>query len=447
MKTQNLSQNEPYIWVKPKKVLFSEQVAIGISGLEPNSEVRLRARMPLKEGIWESWATYQADENGTVDTNSQAPIDGTYDGVDGTGLLWSMERTTETSFADEDDDVEVTVVELEASAGGETIAETNFERIFMREGVERTRVRERGLVADFYTPAGAPPYPTVICLGGSEGGLPPWSTAALLASEGYAVLSLAYFGHEGLPEALDGIRLEYFESAIDWLASSEVARSQPLGVVGWSRGAELALLLGSSNPEITTVVAYAPSSVVFEGIPGGWEYAGSAWQSGGEELPYVSYDWGITFWLHIFQQWILRRSLSLRPTYEGGFDEATETETSAASIPVENTDGPILLVSGGDDQMWPSRRFGNEIVTRLDEAGYDHPYDHLTYDGAGHVIATPYRPTTDDSEQGTFLPGLPLSLGGNPAGTATAEADSWPKVLEYLDRGLRNETRRSTQRS
>lgn len=447
MTSQTLNQNEPYIWTKPNEVLFSERVSIGISGLEPNTNVRLRARMPLKEGIWESWATYQADENGTVDTGSQAPIDGTYDGVDGTGLLWSMEQTAETSFADEDDDVEVTVVELQASVDGETIASTTFERVFMRDGVERTQIREKGLVADFYTPAADPPYPTVICIGGSDGGLAPWSTAALLASEGYAVLSLAYFGHEGLPDALDGIRLEYFESAIDWLASNSTVRSQPLGVVGWSRGAELALLLGARNPEITTVVAYAPSSVVFQGIPNGWEYAGSAWQSGGEELPYISYDWGMGFWLHILKQWLLRRSLSLRPTYEGGFDEATDREVAAASIPVEDTDGPILLVSGGDDQMWPSRRFGNEIVKRLDDAGYDHPYEHLTYDDAGHVIATPYRPTTDDSNQGTFLPGLPLTLGGDPAGIAAAEADSWPTVLEYLDRGLRTDTQRSHRRS
>ena len=38
-----------------------------------------------------------------------------------------------------------------------------------------------------------------------------------------------------------------------------------------------------------------------------------------------------------------------------------------AAIPVERTNGPILLVSGQDDQMWPSAQMGQLVIERLDQ--------------------------------------------------------------------------------
>lgn len=57
----------------------------------------------------------------------------------------------------------------------------------------------------------------VLSVGGSQGGYGnPWK-AALLASHGYPVLQLAYFGAPGLPRELRSIRLEYVERALQWL--------------------------------------------------------------------------------------------------------------------------------------------------------------------------------------------------------------------------------------
>lgn len=41
--------------------------------------------------------------------------------------------------------------------------------------------------------------------------------ASLLASHGFAVLALAYFGYEDLPEKLQEIDLDYFEEAANFL--------------------------------------------------------------------------------------------------------------------------------------------------------------------------------------------------------------------------------------
>ena len=58
-------------------------------------------------------------------------------------------------------------------------------------------------------------------LGGSEGGLGAGAArvARAIAEHGYAVLQLAYFGAPGLPKQLQLIPLEYFKTAIDWLAA------------------------------------------------------------------------------------------------------------------------------------------------------------------------------------------------------------------------------------
>lgn len=63
---------------------------------------------------------------------------------------------------------------------------------------------------------GAGPFPGVIDLFGSGGGLCEYR-ASLLAGHGFAVLALAYFRFEDLPESLDVVHLEYFEEAVDFM--------------------------------------------------------------------------------------------------------------------------------------------------------------------------------------------------------------------------------------
>lgn len=431
----------PVIRVEPDQPLFSQPVEITVTGVEAGAEVTIRARMALEDGIWKSWAMFEADDDGRVDLTSQRPTQGTYQDADPMGLFWSMSLETAKDMTEgEDEDVTSTVVQLIVERDGEEIATTEFERHFAVPGIETTDVRERGLVGKFYEPVGDGPHAAVILLGGSEGGIPNWQTASLLASHGYAVFTLAYFGTDGLPNALQGIRLEYFEAAIDWLGAREDVKSAPIGVVGWSRGAELALLLGARNSEIGTVVAFAPSHVVFQGLPEGWETAGSAWKYEGSPLPFVPYSFSKRYILGIFKSWIARQPLAFEPVYSRGLEEADEEQTESATIQVEDIGGPVLLVSGQDDRMWPSSEMADAVIDRLDEYEYPHRYEHLTYEDAGHSISSPYRPTTDATSNGKFIRGLPFDLGGTPEATAAADADAWPHVLEFLDEGLHEET-------
>lgn len=64
--------------------------------------------------------------------------------------------------------------------------------------------------------AGKGRFPGIIDLFGSGGGLCEYR-ASLLAGHGFAVLALAYFRFEDLPEYLSDVHLEYFEEALAFL--------------------------------------------------------------------------------------------------------------------------------------------------------------------------------------------------------------------------------------
>ncbi|MGE5334424.1 MAG: acyl-CoA thioester hydrolase/BAAT C-terminal domain-containing protein, partial [Nitrososphaerota archaeon] len=287
-------------------------------------------------------------------------------------------------------------------------------------GVRRVEVRERGLVGTLLLPADDGPHPGVIVLGGSSGGIRE-PLAALLASRGYAALALAFFGADGLPPHLADIPLEYFETALDWMVTRPEVRGARCSLLGTSRGAELALLLGATFPRVGAVIAYAPSGVLWGAVGA----SGPAWTYHGKPLPIVpdrvspELDASIA----------ARAPVSAAPWYQHNL--ADEAALAPATIAVERIAGPVLLISGDDDQMWPSSLMAERIMRRLAAHHFAWPYRHLRYADAGHLIAPPWQPTTVNSRLHPTV-GIAFAYGGTPAGQAHANADSWNHVLALL---------------
>ncbi len=109
----------------------------------------------------------------------------------------------------------------------------------------------------------------------------------------------------------------------------------------------------------------------------------------------------------------------------------------AAAIPVERINGPILLISGKDDEIWLSTEASDAAIERLKEHNYPYPYEHLSYDNAGHLIGAPYLPTTV-TQFVHPVTGTALELGGTASGNAFASADSWEYLLGFLENNLKN---------
>jgi hypothetical protein len=111
-------------------------------------------------------------------------------------------------------------------------------------------------------------------------------------------------------------------------------------------------------------------------------------------------------------------------------------EVAKSFIPVERIGGPVLLLSGKDDQMWPSSTFSDMVVRRLVEKGFKYPYTHLAYAGAGHLLSHPYVPTTVSASRHAVTGEL-YAYGGNPKDNHHANVDSWAHVLEFLGKSLK----------
>src|SRR5215213_10200920 len=79
--------------VSPERAPIDEPVAIRLDGVAPGARVTVRARMEgYGNGIWASEAAFTADPDGCVDVTRDAPVMGTYEGVEPMGLFWSMRR-------------------------------------------------------------------------------------------------------------------------------------------------------------------------------------------------------------------------------------------------------------------------------------------------------------------------------------------------------------------
>jgi hypothetical protein len=294
-------------------------------------------------------------------------------------------------------------------------------RRYIGPEIARIPVREGGLVATLFRQKDGA-CPAVIYLSGSGGGLPE-GDAALLASRGFTVLSLAYFGIEALPHDLCEIPLEYFQKAIRWLGDHPATLAGRLAVMGRSKGGELALLLGAKFPEIKAVVAYVPSAVVWMGVGASPScLLRSSWSYGSCPLPFVPAPASEA-------NPFASSPIDLTRLYRAAMKNRAAME--AASIEIEKTNGPILMISGMEDQCWPSTELSGLAASRLEERGFPHFYEHVAYPGAGHLIEPCFRPTTVNE---IFHPvvHLPLLLGGSAPANAAADVDSWKKVLTFL---------------
>jgi fermentation-respiration switch protein FrsA (DUF1100 family) len=106
-----------------------------------------------------------------------------------------------------------------------------------------------------------------------------------------------------------------------------------------------------------------------------------------------------------------------------------------ATIPVEKTHGPILLISGRADRM-SSPKLSEIAVRRAQRYNFAFPLEHLSYPDAGHMLLNlPNLPTTIRHARHPIR-GVDVDYGSTSAGDAFARADSWLKVLEFLQKNL-----------
>lgn len=259
---------------------------------------------------------------------------------------------------------------------------------------------------------------TIIIFGGSEGSTyfgDLW--APKLNEMGFNVLSMAYFGTKDLPDQLELIPLEYLDKALEWLDKKHDNPTLRYGLIGVSKGAELALVQAGRLNRFNAVVALAPSSVIWQSInKKDFMSKKSSWTVKGEELAFLPYCFAKGY-EHIFDF----------------YDCALDSLDQNAVIEVSHIKAPLLLVSGGDDKLWPSQRMANMIMETLTAVNHTYPYLHKNYPTAGHWLVAPHL-----NSQGKGLSAQEMSsfnfLGGSADELITISNQVQHEVYEFLQK-------------
>lgn len=432
---------KPMLIVTPSDALQDEPVHIVARHLPPGQPVTIRACMEDDlSRTWASWATFQANEQGVIDVDTMAPSEGTYQRVDGTGLLWSMQLVDATSearpFALRT--LEPIRMEVQLMGSQTLLGSLSILRRKISPHMRFLSVAEQGIRGTLCIPNGKGPYPGIIVLGGSGGGMLDWY-AALLASHEIVALALPYFHFPDLPEQLYCIPLEYFQTALLWLGQQSVVRPGALGVVGISRGGELALLLGTTYPLIRAVAAFAPSSVIWGGYiedpfkllpnPRDWlkPIAFPAWTLHGQPVPYLRPN--LYRSIRAFVRERRKKSLLIGDLERLRDQHAVER----VMIPVERIQGPVLLFSGADDQLMPAQLYAEMAMERLRQHPFAH--EHVCYPNAGHDLLGGYFPQPNPMIH-WYQANIDVPLGGTVEGNAHARVDALARTVRFLHEHL-----------
>jgi len=421
--------------VTPSPIIRGAPVSIKIEKLMSSNPITVNVKGTDQLGqAWNSSAVFKP-VNGGVDVSTATPLSGSYKNAGPEGLFCAMSLDPAAKNVTPMVGIyktDITVIQNGVEAGKAQLSFTDS------SGIVETVV-STDIFGWLYSPAtAAAESPALIVLGGSEGGARKDLAAGLASTLRVPVFALAYFGlaDSTLPYTLQDIPLEYFGKAMDWLNSQAGIKKDSFAVMGISRGAELALLLSSRYPgRIKNVVANVPSSVLWSGE--GQDPNAPSWTAGGNPIPFIKTVMSPELYEEYMAVMKSGTPFSFRKVYEHSLTLLTPDQIAKASIPVENISGAIMLLSSGLDGVWQSDTFAAEIAARLASSGFTHEVTNLSYPFSGHLIQNGYQPTTLNKY---FVPyqNIWMDLGGTPEGSAEANIDSWPKMLQFLGKVLSN---------
>lgn len=416
----------PLLTAAPSRALIDEQISVQGRFLPPRRPVTLCAQMHSEDGdLWQSFAHYNTDADGTVNLASDRSVGGSYLGCEPMGLFWGLEpapgsreglrlrkKNVETPYV-----VHMSLLEGHVSQRDEQsveLAAATTERWYLAPGVQRVEVRHNGIVGTLFLPPGPGPFPAMLDMWGMGGGLVEYRSA-LLASRGYAALALAYFGHEDLPRPYNAINVgdAYFKSAFQFLQDHNQICGDRVGIIGLSFGVYLTLRMAAH-------IGVQASCLICINGP-----VGSTVELVDDGRSKVL-DGGDAYWSYDDQGYVHFREASMPDNLHPN-----------SKLKLDNVSCPIMWIVGEDDTSAASIENANMMEEALRASGKAHLYTRLLYPGAGHLIEPPYSPNARLALWMVKPKKRTVIWGGHPAPHAAAQEDAWRKTLEFLETNLR----------
>lgn len=291
------------------------------------------------------------------------------------------------------------------------------------DGIKPVSVNENGIQASFFAQKDIIKQPAVVLIGGGQWG-DYWGQE--IAKANYVGLSLPYTRLEGLPSLPEEIPLEYFEKAIDWLKEQSQVNPDKIIVMGASRNAELALVTASNFPErIHGVIAYCPSSVSWSNtvLPFNSDQLKPSWTFRDNPVPFITMEklkGPSSDTVRTLSYW--RQGLS------------DSLAVQKAFIPVEKINGPVLLLSGLEDEVWPAAMMSDMLEERINNNAFKYEFENIQYENAGHLLSgSPSHPPT--MRQGNMMidgKSYTYNFGGTLEGDIAAQQDASRRVFDFL---------------
>uniref|UniRef100_A0A8D1W6U7 Bile acid-CoA:amino acid N-acyltransferase n=1 Tax=Sus scrofa TaxID=9823 RepID=A0A8D1W6U7_PIG len=405
----------------PASALADEPVHIRVMGLAPLQVVTLMASLKDEKGnLFQSRAFYRANEAGELDLEQDPALGGDFVGVHPMGLFWSLKpekpfgRLLKLEVMNSPFSITLDLydsVYLQKSGVVQPRASLEVQRWFSSPGVQRLMIREGRVRGALFLPPGEGPFPGIIDLFGGIGGLLEYR-AGLLAAHGFAVLALAYFAYDDLPNQLQEVDLDYFEEAANLLLAHPKIQKPGIGVISVSKGAEIGLAMACYLKQVVATVCINGSNAAFE-------------------FPLRYRDLVLKPIPSFPERMEVNASGAVRLRHYKG--DPRDESNQQSVFPVEKSKGPILFIIGGDDECFNSRDYAEQALDQLQSHGRSDGR-MLLYPGAGHLIEPPYWPMC----YGSWTRGLfrPLLWGGDPVLHAAAQEQAWREILKFFRQNL-----------
>ncbi|KAF2366220.1 Acyl-CoA thioester hydrolase/bile acid-CoA amino acid N-acetyltransferase [Trinorchestia longiramus] len=424
-----------HITVSPPICLVDNSVNVTITGLDSNKLFTLQTSLTDHKGVsFASVAHYRSDENGTVDLDKSASLGGHFAGVHPMApfvhlfpknaskmkyarvSLHDVESPFEYKFDVYKKAIGYPLMAMGAETlGVKPVCSATQTRHFMGEGCTRMHVRHGRVRGVLHLPPGDGPFPGVVDLSGSSGGVRE-QRAALLAARGCAVLCLAYFAYEDLPPDLTHqLDTAYFQEAVDYLLAHDKVTKTGVGMFGFSKGGDVALSAASDIPQVKVVVtANGAAGPIF----------GPMKFKDGTVVKCLPFDESRC--LVLPNNVVDITHLTLNPL-----------DNPESFIPVEKIKNHVLWFSSLEDKNFNNEMHLQAVKQRLKEKNPEalaNNWEFMEEQGAGHIIEPPYLPFTEAS----FHPLVQsiVTWGGNALQHNQAEVRLWHRMIQLFKEKL-----------
>ncbi|NXG65468.1 ACOT5 thioesterase, partial [Hemiprocne comata] len=409
----------PSIRLSPAaRSLFDEPLAIAVQGLGPRQQVTLRTSLRDETGeLFQASARYQAGDDGELDlARCPALPGGSFSGLEPMGLLWALQpqkpywcmlkKDVQSPFL-----LQLEVFEGHGEAPGRLLAQVQHERAFLRDGMRRVPVRDGRIRGTLFLPPGEDSFPGIIDIHGLGGGLFE-HRASLLANHGFATLALAYYQYEDLPQQPTELHLEYFEEAVNYMLQHPQVKGPGLGLLGYSKGADLSLAMAAFLKNITAVAALN-GPVAITAVPLCYK---------DKTIPPLPFD----------EQHIKITDSHILDSSEGSIDPF-QAPGNQSLIPLEKAEAQLLFIVGQDDHVIKSEYYATEVCKLLQAQGKEN-FQILSYPGTGHCIDPPFFPLYPIGKHPIFH--KRAVLGGELRAYSKAQVHAWPQIQAFFNKYL-----------